>query len=142
VTRKSSKRKKLTRAEKLEAAARIVVDGAGLRTYALCSMFMRVAGCTRRTALRYLSRAREALAAQLDDRLTDLVNALPTAYRDALERAKLKGDIKAEARLLAGIANLVGSVPRQLSEDATPQFIEFTVVNPDDVRAGLAARSA
>jgi len=125
----------LTMSQKVELAAEIITANAGVRSFTLASKVIKILGCSRRSALRYLARAREELAKQRDERLTDLAGALPEKYADALTRAKKADDLKAEAKILAGAARLVEKIPAR-KEDANmpPHKVEFIIIDSADLQ--------
>jgi len=122
--RKQTDKPRLTLAEKLEIAADAVVNGVGKRTYAICGVVMAKIGCSRRTAYRLVTRARERLAAKSEKRLHELGSALPALWGDALRAARAEGDHKAVVRLLALAADLTGKLPPE-PDRGTPTTFQF-----------------
>ncbi len=102
--------------ERTDFAAQLLVDNAGLRPYQLASKFRAKFGGGRRTAARYLTRAREQLAENHGSALRDLASSLPGKFADVLQRARERGDLKVEARVLCSLLQLAGNVQHDESE--------------------------
>lgn len=132
--RRARRGAKLTPTQKTDIAMGIVGAHAGRRQYQLESLFMAEVPCARRTASRYVSRAREAMRAARDAQLGDLASSLAERYADALVRAQRAEDRRTEARLLRGAVQLaVGDKVR--IEDAEqlsnmPEEIRYVTFDP------------
>ncbi len=115
--------------ERTERAAELLVAHAGERDYRLCTRLAAEFGIDRRTAQRYLSRARAAVAEASSRRIRDLALTLPDKYLDLIDRCRQGADPRAEVRALDGLSKLV-SAATVATDTTTPTEVVFQVVRP------------
>jgi hypothetical protein len=132
-TRGSQKPTRPTIAEQIrreQAALELLCAHAGERWYAIESRFLeQFPGLSRRTASKYLSRARKHLSASLGERAGDLAAALPSEVRKVLDMAYATGNLKAATSALKLVLDLAAAQGRPAETSDQPGKIKFVIVD-------------